>query len=67
VTAPARPWSDMDVPLAAVERAVVVASLDPFARMACEHPEACSCPADYPQWAAALAAQPTYRHPQEKR
>jgi hypothetical protein len=21
-----------------------------FARMACEHPEACSCPEDYPGW-----------------
>jgi hypothetical protein len=21
-----------------------------FARLACEHPEACSCPADYPNW-----------------
>ena len=21
-----------------------------FARMACEHPEACSCDADYPGW-----------------
>ncbi|MFD8771350.1 hypothetical protein [Streptomyces sp. NPDC059916] len=21
-----------------------------FARLACEHPEACSCPADYPTW-----------------
>ncbi|NUQ95333.1 MAG: hypothetical protein HOY79_01785 [Streptomyces sp.] len=28
--------------------------LDPydavFERMACEHPEACSCAADYPEW-----------------
>jgi hypothetical protein len=23
---------------------------DVFARMACEHPEACSCPEDYPDW-----------------
>jgi hypothetical protein len=21
-----------------------------FARLACEHPDACSCPADYPNW-----------------
>ncbi|HEY9408495.1 MAG TPA: hypothetical protein VIP77_02845 [Jiangellaceae bacterium] len=32
------------------------------------HPDApVSVDADFPAWAAALAAQPTYRHPQEKR
>jgi hypothetical protein len=32
------------------------------------HPDApVSVDRDYPAWAAALAAQPTYRHPQEKR
>lgn len=57
--------SRLDVPLAVVERNVVVASLDPFARMACEHPEACACDADYPAWAARLAAQDTYHHRRE--
>lgn len=27
-----------------------------FARMACDHPEACSCPADYPDWRPGGAA-----------
>lgn len=52
----------LDVPLPELEHNVVVASLDAFARMACEHPEACACDADYPAWAAQLATQSTYRH-----
>lgn len=45
--------------------------LDPadraFAALACACPTACSCDADYPQFVAALAAQPTYYRPQETR
>lgn len=48
----------VDVPLAEVEaealRLAYVHQPEPFeaefARLACEHPEACSCPADYPTW-----------------
>jgi hypothetical protein len=29
------------------------------------HPDACACTDDYPAWAAALAAQPTYYRPLE--
>lgn len=76
MTALSRPWSDMDVPLPVLEARIAglreqAHQLDPadraFAALACACPTACSCDADFPAWAAALAAQPTYRHPQEKR
>jgi len=52
-----RPVADLDVPLPQSVGDLVLASLDPFARMACEHPEACACIADYPAWAAEMAAR----------
>lgn len=69
-----RPIRDLDVPLHRLEadlqahlalktKAAVVASLDPFARMACEHPDACSCDTDYPGWTARIAAQTTNQQP----
>jgi hypothetical protein len=48
--------ADVRVFLSLKERAAVVESLDPFARMACEHPEACTCDADHPGWAEHIAA-----------
>ncbi|GGM05835.1 hypothetical protein GCM10010099_22500 [Streptomyces cinereus] len=58
MTAPSRPRpiADLDVSLAELVRQIVVASLDPFARMACEHPDACSCDDDYPNWTPGGAA-----------
>lgn len=52
-----RPIAQLDVPLPQLERDLVLASLDPFARMACEHPEACACITDYPAWAAEMTAR----------
>ena len=76
MTAPILPIAAVDVPLPVLEARIAglreqAHQLDPadaaFAALACACPTACSCPEDYPAWAAALAAQPTYRHPQEKR
>jgi len=58
ITRADRPAAELEAELAGDMKALivrqsfqaVVASLDPFARMACEHPEACSCAADYPDF-----------------
>ena len=82
MTAPSRPWSDMDVSLPVVEAqvaavrtldAALVRTKSPSDRLAFAldewlvcHPEApVSTDATYPQWAAALAAAPTYYRRQE--
>ena len=76
MTAPLLPIAAVDVALPVLEARIAglreqAHQLDPadaaFAALACACPTACSCDADFPAWAAALAAQPTYRHPQEKR
>lgn len=41
---------------AAEQRHLVDPADNAFARMACEHPEACSCPEDYPNWRPGGAA-----------
>ncbi|KOG33336.1 hypothetical protein [Streptomyces resistomycificus] len=75
MTAPSRPIADLDVPLSTLKQRIADLveqshQLDPldtaFADLACACPaEACGCDQDYPDWAAALAAQPTYYRPQE--
>ena len=74
MTAPIRPIAALDVPLPVVQARIAdlreqAHQLDPadraFAALACACPTACSCDGDYPQWAAALAAAPTYYHRQE--
>lgn len=83
MTARLLPIAAVDTPLPVVAQITAVATLDaarcrtksPSDQLAYRldgylvtHPDAhVSTERDYPAWAAALAAQPTYRHPQEKR
>ncbi|MEU1133539.1 hypothetical protein ABZ383_27405 [Streptomyces sp. NPDC005900] len=58
----ANPIERLDMPLANVEAEIAeqrhqLDSIDgAFAALACAHPEACACPADYPGWTPGGAA-----------
>lgn len=72
MTAPTRPIRDLDVPLPQLKALIARQRLlvgvaaearhlaDPadgaFAALACEHPEACACAADYPDWTPGRAS-----------